>query len=89
MIKFERRDNMTSKERQELRLSILQDLYTWHFENKGVEAQLSLEGVPDENLLAYEYLKEKHLIEMSRMGRSYLVVKITAYGIDHIESMDQ
>ncbi|MBY0052293.1 hypothetical protein ABE205_19485 [Brevibacillus agri] len=80
---------MTPEQRNQKRLELLKQLYDYHFENGGRSAQISIEKegkVDNELVTAIQYLDDKRLIESKVMHRSAYLAKITAYGIDLIES---
>ena len=82
---------MTIKEKQELRMSLLKDLYDHNEETGGKEKQVP-RNVPmnDEDkeiVLAYEYLDGKGLITFKIFHKSAYKAKITSPGIDYVEKM--
>lgn len=78
---------MTPEERNELRLSVLKELYDFHFANNGRSALFKIESDEDkEKLLALEYLDGKGLANHKIMYKGAYDAKITSYGIDLIET---
>ncbi len=84
--------NNIIRERQRLRLQLLQDLYDYHFGPE--ERSFHLPG-PKKNVgpltdketrLAYDYLHKKGLIEIKDVV-GYMHFSITPVGIDLIESL--
>lgn len=79
---------MTPEERNELRMKLLKDLYDYNFEKGGREAQINIEDTPEgrEKVVALQYLNDKNLINSKLFHKSAYQAKITAYGIDVIET---
>ncbi|MFC4768729.1 hypothetical protein [Effusibacillus consociatus] len=76
--------------RKELRLALLKDLYEHHFTHKGEPKVIPREPNEDsEHVLAYEYLKDKGLAEFKVYHKSAYQAKITASGIDFVESNNE
>lgn len=76
------------EERKSLRFSLLKELYDYYFENNGMEMPFMLDEVSDkEKNLAYQYLIDKNLIILRLLRGSMYGYKITAQGIDVIESI--
>ncbi|WCK52490.1 hypothetical protein PP175_13600 [Aneurinibacillus sp. Ricciae_BoGa-3] len=77
---------MSYEERKQLRLNILEELYSVYFETGKGKVQEKTRFTDDlETNLAYQYLIEKRLIvEASAGGRNY-EYRITDMGIDVIE----
>jgi hypothetical protein len=75
-------------ERKTLRNELLDELYEYNFNNKGFPQRISKDDldVNVEKALAYDYLSEKGLIRVDSAGGRLLNLKITAYGIDVVES---
>jgi hypothetical protein len=85
---------MEIKERKQLRLAKLKELYDFNINHAGRDAQISYQDLRDnkedkEEHLAYEYLTEKGLINYKIMARNMYSAKITAYGIDYIENEEE
>lgn len=79
---------MTGEDRKKLRDEILQTLYDHHFKNSGSSFRKSREKLKQdiERKLAIDYLIEKGYVREERQGLDNLLLSITAYGIDYIES---
>ncbi|GED35084.1 hypothetical protein P9G84_22105 [Brevibacillus centrosporus] len=80
---------MTPEQRNQARLDLLKELYDYHFQNGGRAASINTEkeGKTDNELVtAIQYLDDKNLIEGKILHRAAYQAKITAYGIDLIES---
>jgi len=68
---------------------LLKELYDYYFENNGMEMPFMLDEVNDkEKSLAYQYLVDKNLIILRLLRGSMYGYKITAQGIDFIESCE-
>ncbi|PEJ32286.1 hypothetical protein CN689_14245 [Peribacillus butanolivorans] len=82
---------LTIKERINLRKNILQELYIHNFEARGVAIKSTIDEIDKdvERSLAYDYLKDKGLIKAESGGGRSIKIKITALGIDLVESLDQ
>lgn len=82
---------VTIKEKQELRMSLLKELYDHNEKTGGAEKQVP-RNVPmsDEDkeiFLAYEYLDGKRLITFKNFHKSAYKAKITSHGIDYVEEV--
>ncbi len=77
---------MTYEERKALRMSLLTELYHYHFQH-GRSKQVSLHELNEdiELKLAYQYLADKQLITMHSSNGTLYHYKITANGIDLTE----
>lgn len=72
--------------RKQLRKKLLLELYLFHFDNVGKAKLLSSEDIADTEIrLGYEYLNEKGLVGIKRVGNGAFNVSITAHGIDVVE----
>ena len=82
---------MTIKEKQELRMSLLKDLYDHNEATGGSEKQVPRNVPMDDDdkeiVLAYEYLDGKGLISFKNFHKTAFKAKITSYGIDYVEEM--
>lgn len=78
---------LTIQKRQELRHNLLVELYNHYFEKPGIALVVTKEELraDKEKDLAYQYLLEKGLINVTHMGNS-LQIKPTVRGIDYVES---
>lgn len=78
---------MTYEERISLRMSLLTELYHYYFQ-QGRSKQISLHQLNQdiELKLAYQYLADKQLITMQSSNGTLYHLKITANGIEQIES---
>lgn len=78
---------MSYEERKTLRTSLLTELYHFYFE-EGRSKQISLHQLNQdiELKLAYQYLADKQLVTMHSSNGTLYHIKITANGIDQIES---
>ncbi|WP_144700179.1 hypothetical protein [Fictibacillus phosphorivorans] len=72
--------------RQQLRKSVLNELYDYHFENNGAYKDVAQEISSHETNLAYEYLSGKGYIIFKAANKTIANAKITSQGIDIIES---
>lgn len=80
--------SMLFEERKSLRLSLLKELYDYYFENNGMEMPFMIDEANDkERELAYQYLIDKNLVLLRLLRGSMYGYKITAQGIDVIESV--
>lgn len=79
---------MSPEERKTLRDDVLQEIYDHHFKNNGSLYQLSKQQLrkDTERNLAIEYLVDKGYLRKESRGMDNLVLSITSYGIDYIES---
>lgn len=83
---------MKIKERRELRINLLRELYNIYFDtvnnsnSKTISDNLAQED--KEKYLAYDYLINKNLIKDTKMGGITPKYSITVDGIDLIESME-
>ncbi|HBC94825.1 MAG TPA: hypothetical protein DCZ10_18485 [Pelotomaculum sp.] len=77
---------MEFEQRRELRDKLLKKAYDYYFEKNGSEMYVDEGKEGPETLLAYEYLKDKRLIEYIHFGGKEMKAKITSLGIDFIES---
>lgn len=78
---------MIVEDRKALRLALLKELYNYYFENNGMEMPFMLDEAKDkEKNLAYQYLVDKNLIVVRQLRGVMYGYKITAQGIDVIES---
>ncbi|MEK3821467.1 hypothetical protein MKY20_20545 [Cytobacillus sp. FSL W8-0315] len=77
---------ITIRERKELRIQLLFNLYEYYYQNNGVSKKLTRENLQEnkEVDLAYQYLENKNLIHVDRQG-SQLFIKPTVSGIDFVE----
>lgn len=82
---------MTGKERQELRVSLLQELYDVYFSNNGNGKQYTNEELAKdpERKLAYEYLVGRSQVHKVFPGGRNTVFTILPNGIDFIESLEK
>jgi hypothetical protein len=80
---------LDGKARIELRNKLLQELYDIYFEKNGSGKKYSNEDLrsDSETNLAYEYLKEKNLLDKRFPGGRVTEFIITAHGIDEIEKI--
>jgi hypothetical protein len=72
--------------RQQLRKSVLNELYDYHFQNNGSFKNVAQEISSHETNLAYEYLAGKNFIIFNKGNKVITNAKITSQGIDIIES---
>jgi hypothetical protein len=80
---------MTPEQRNQNRLQLLKDLYEAHFKNGGRAVTVGIEknGQIDQELVtALQYLDDKRLIDAKMLHRGAYQARITAYGIDLIET---
>ncbi|AFL99506.1 hypothetical protein Desde_1074 [Desulfitobacterium dehalogenans ATCC 51507] len=79
---------MNIEERKTFRLKLLKELYNHHFKSNGTQKQLDKRDLAKEieKQLAYEYLAEKGLITIKQSAGAQFSCKVTALGIDLIES---
>ncbi|MFY0545468.1 hypothetical protein [Brevibacillus sp. H7] len=80
---------MTSDQRNEYRLSLLKDLYDEHFKHGGsaITVKVEKDGKIDQELVtALQYLDDKRLLDSKILHRGAYQARITAYGIDLIET---
>ena len=82
---------MTVAEKRALRDQKLKDLYELNEKNAGREVNIKYTDLNEnednkKEHLAFEYLLEKGLIAYKIRGRNLYTAKITAYGIDYVES---
>lgn len=72
--------------RIKLRKRILEELYTYYFDNNGSDKFIAADIEDNETNLAYIYLEQKGFIELKNMNQPLAATaKITAYGIDEVE----
>lgn len=80
---------MTVKEKQELRMKLLKELYDHNEETGGEEKEISRNTpmtAEEKNIfLAYEYLNDKELIYFKPLHKLAYEAKITHKGIDFVE----
>lgn len=75
------------RERAQIRMAILKELYDYNFENGGKAKNISKEILDNEKRAAFIYLADKNLVELIRFeDRNFPEARITAYGIDEVES---
>lgn len=83
---------MGFKERQELRITLLKELYELYFSNNSLNAKVididKLKKEDNEKALAYEYLRAKNLISDVSVGGNNAKYIISVYGIDVVESLE-
>lgn len=76
-------------DRKALRYTLMKELYDYYFQNNGMEMPFMLDEAKDkEKNLAYQYLVEKNLIIVKQLRGAMYGYKITAQGIDVIESSE-
>lgn len=75
------------RERAQIRMAILKELYDYNFENGGKAKNISSETSDNEKRAALIYLADKNFVELIRFEhRTFPEARITAYGIDEVDS---
>lgn len=78
------------RERASLRISLLKEIYDFHFLNSGFPKSIVVEMKDNEKKLALMYLEGKGFIELLHLDNpAFMEAKITSYGIDEVESQMQ
>jgi len=82
-------ENVNYNERKKYREVLLKSVYQHYFMNNGNPLGVSYDEYHDniEKKLAYDYLVEKGLLQLSTQGRTKLY-KPTVFGIDYVESLE-
>lgn len=77
----------TWRERGAIRKAVLKELYDYNFANGGKAKDIKSEVSNNEKRTALIYLADKNLVELINFDHpAFPEARITAYGIDEIES---